>query len=101
MKLRYQLAVAASIIAAFATAIPGHASKANLLGYYSVCSFVPASTLICLAIAGAIIWLGHRRSRGLMAKRKPWCQGKTCVWYWNCEKYGCQGFKPLKKEAEG
>ena len=24
------------------------------------------------------------------------CKGTQCVWYWNCEKYGCPRFK--KKE---
>ena len=62
MKLRYKASMWITIILAVATAIPGHASKANMLGYYSICSFAPASTLICLAIAGAIYWLGRRRS---------------------------------------
>lgn len=59
MKLKYAIPAWLAVIA---TAIPGHAHKANLLGYYSICSFVPASTLICLAIAGAILWIGRRRS---------------------------------------
>lgn len=21
------------------------------------------------------------------------CKGEKCTWYWNCEKYGCPGFK--------
>ena len=62
MKLKYAIPAWLAVIAAVATAIPGHAYKANLLGYYSICSFVPASTLICLAIAGAILWIGRRRS---------------------------------------
>ncbi|NTV51910.1 MAG: hypothetical protein HGA76_02685 [Candidatus Firestonebacteria bacterium] len=37
---------------AILTALPMHASKPNLLGYYSHCSFTPWSTLILLALAG-------------------------------------------------
>ena len=39
------------------TLIPHEASKANYLGYYSLCSFVPFSTMILftMAIVGAIL----------------------------------------------
>lgn len=61
-KLRYAMPAWLAVIAALATALPGHAHKANLLGYNSVCSFVPVSTVICLAIAIAIYWFGIKRS---------------------------------------
>ncbi|MDP2954051.1 MAG: hypothetical protein Q8O76_12135 [Chloroflexota bacterium] len=61
MRLKYAMPAWLAVIAAVATAITGHAHKANLLGYYSICSFVPASTLICLAVAGAIYWFGLKR----------------------------------------
>lgn len=74
MKLRYQLAIAASVVLAVATAIPGHAHKANMLGYYSVCSFVPASTVILLAIAAVLYTLGVKRS--IMDELKAAIQAK-------------------------
>jgi len=60
MKLKYMAWFVLG--AAFATATPFYAHKANLLGYYSCCSWTPLSTLICLAIAGVTYWFGLRRA---------------------------------------
>jgi len=41
------------VVSAFFTILPRPAaSKANLLGYKSLCAFVPLSTLILLGVAG-------------------------------------------------
>lgn len=41
-------------LAAIITLIPSpHDPETNFLGYKSMCSFTPWSTLICLAVAGA------------------------------------------------
>ena len=61
MKLRYKIPSAISVLAAISTIIPTHASKPCLLGYYAHCSWPPYSTLICMAIAGVIYWIGKRR----------------------------------------
>jgi len=45
-------------IAAVTTVVPVPASRPCLLGYYAHCSLTPVSTLICLAIAGGILWVG-------------------------------------------
>jgi len=50
------------IALAISTVIPAPASKPSLLGYYAHCSFTPISTVICLAIAGAIYWIGKKKS---------------------------------------
>ena len=62
MKLRYKAASALAGIAGVATVIPAPASRPCLLGYYAHCSYTPYSTLICLAIAGFLYWIGKRRS---------------------------------------
>ena len=50
------------VLLAAVTSIPMEtASKACLLGYKSLCSFVPISTLILLALAGLHIYLHSRR----------------------------------------
>jgi hypothetical protein len=61
MKLRYKMVSIVAGIAAVTTVIPAPASKPCLLGYYAHCSWTPLSTLICLAIAGAIYWFGLKR----------------------------------------
>ena len=52
-----------SLAAGILTLIPADASKANHLGYYSVCSFTPFSTIILavISIAGFILFIkmGH------------------------------------------
>jgi hypothetical protein len=45
---------------AILTVWPMHASKPNILGYYSHCSWVPWSTLILLALAGICCVLRNR-----------------------------------------
>lgn len=62
MELKYKIAAAASIILAVATAIPGHAHHANYLGYYSICSFVPGSTVILIVLAVEILVFGKNRA---------------------------------------
>jgi hypothetical protein len=43
------------VVAALVTILPyPGASKANLLGYKSLCAFVPLSTLILLGVAGFV-----------------------------------------------
>ena len=61
MKLRYWLAFIVASIAGVVTVVPAPASRPCLLGYYAHCSWTPLSTLICLGIAGAIMWVGERR----------------------------------------
>jgi hypothetical protein len=41
------------------TLIPGNPSKPNDLGYYSVCSFAPWSTL-ALAVVASLLWVVRR-----------------------------------------
>jgi hypothetical protein len=41
------------------TVLPGNASKPNDLGYFSVCSFAPWSTLALLLVAG-VLWVIRR-----------------------------------------
>ena len=43
------------IILAACTLMPATASKMNDLGYYSICSFTPWSTLALLFVAG-VLW---------------------------------------------
>ena len=40
------------------TLLPATASKLNLLGYYGVCSFAPASTIMLSALAAFFVLLG-------------------------------------------
>lgn len=65
----YYLLLAATILcvlAAISTVIPdGSASEVSLLGYRAHCPFSPASTVICLLLAGALcIGRSRRRRRG-------------------------------------
>jgi hypothetical protein len=55
-----------SVLAAISTLIPdGSASEDSLLGYRAHCPFSPASTVICLLIAGvSCIVRARRRRRG-------------------------------------
>lgn len=51
------------IILAIVTLIPAEtAGKANILGYYSICSFAPFSTLILIAIAGVSFFISKKSS---------------------------------------
>jgi hypothetical protein len=63
LKWYYWAGVVAFVVLGVSTLIPAPARKPCLLGYYAHCPFAPISTVICLAIAGAIYWLGKRRER--------------------------------------
>jgi hypothetical protein len=62
MKWYWWLLIAVFIILGASTLIPAPASKPNMFGYYSHCSFTPISTVICFIIAGACYWLGKRKA---------------------------------------
>ena len=62
MNWRFKGPAAVAVVAALTTVVPAKASKPCALGYYAHCSWTPWSTLICLAIAGAIWWIGLKRS---------------------------------------
>ena len=51
------------LILAVMTAVPAPASKPCLAGYYAVCSFAPASTLILLGLAYIPYRLWRRYSK--------------------------------------
>ena len=61
MGWKWWVLVALFAVLGLSTLIPAPASKPNMLGYYSHCSFTPLSTLICWIIAGILYWLGKRR----------------------------------------
>lgn len=63
---RYEISAVISVLAAICTVVPAEASKPCALGYYAHCSWTPWSTLICLAIAGALYWIGRRKSGAAM-----------------------------------
>jgi hypothetical protein len=44
------------------TLIPSHASKLNRLGYYSICSYSPISTMILLALSAVSLKIAYRKS---------------------------------------
>jgi len=44
------------------TLIPSHANKLNRLGYYSICSYSPISTIILLALSAVSLRIAYRRS---------------------------------------
>jgi hypothetical protein len=48
------------------TVVPWQTSKPNLLGYHTLCAFVPISTLILLGLAGFV-----RAMRNMLYWRKP------------------------------
>ncbi len=56
MKTGYKIFIIITIVFALSgllTLLPdGNASKNNMLGYMSHCSFTPVSTLICFILAG-------------------------------------------------
>lgn len=51
---------------AILTVVPRQTSKPNLLGYHTLCAFVPISTLILLGLAGFV-----RAMRNTLYRRKP------------------------------
>ena len=71
MKLWYKVVSVVAGIAGVTTVIPAPASRPCLLGYYAHCSYTPYRTLICLAIAGFLYWIGKRRSRGIVPQGPP------------------------------
>lgn len=58
---KYEVSSVIVLLLGVSTVVPSHANKPCLLGYYAHCSWTPWSTLICLAIAGVLYWLGRRR----------------------------------------
>jgi len=62
VKPKYKILVILALLMAVCTVVPAPASKPCPLGYYAHCSWTPWSTIICLAIAGALYWLGLKRS---------------------------------------
>lgn len=44
---------------ALITLLPSDASKPNMLGYYSVCSYTPISTLILISLSALFIMIGY------------------------------------------
>ncbi len=61
---KYLISSVIALLLGISTVVPAPASKPCLLGYYAHCSWTPWSTLICLAIAGALYLIGRRRSLG-------------------------------------
>ena len=51
---------------AILTLVPRQTSPPNLLGYHTLCAFVPVSTLILLGLAGFV-----RALRNTLYRRKP------------------------------
>ena len=62
MNWRFKGPAIAAVVAAISTVVPSKARKVCALGYYAHCTWTPWSTLVCLAIAGAIWWIGLKRS---------------------------------------
>jgi hypothetical protein len=62
MKWYWWALTAIFIILGIVTLVPASASKPSLLGYYAHCSFTPASTIICWALAAIFGWIGKRKS---------------------------------------
>ena len=59
---KYRISSVAALLMGLWTVMPAKASKPCALGYYAHCSWIPWSTLICLAIVGSLYWIGRRRS---------------------------------------
>ena len=71
MKKEPQYSLLSGLIAvllglAILTILPREASAPNLLGYHSLCAFVPVSTVILLGLAGFA-----RLMRNMLYKREP------------------------------
>ena len=45
------------------TLIPAEASKVNRLGYYSICSYSPISSIILLSLAIVMVRMAFRKTR--------------------------------------
>jgi hypothetical protein len=50
------------------TLVPSIASKPNLIGYYSHCTFTPISTIICWVIAALCYWFGRKEPKNIGSK---------------------------------
>ena len=59
---KYRISSVVALLLGLSILMPAPASRPCALGYYAYCSWTPYSTLICPAIAGAILWTGQRRS---------------------------------------
>ena len=59
---KYRTSSVVALLLGASTLVSAPASKPCALGYYAYCSWTPYSTLICPAIAGAILWIDRRRS---------------------------------------
>ncbi len=62
MKWFWWVGIAVAVLLGTFTLFPAPASKPCLLGYYALCSFTPTSTVLCLAIAGALFWFGQKKA---------------------------------------
>jgi hypothetical protein len=62
MRWYWWLLVVIFAILGISTLVPAPASKSNLMGYTSHCSFAPISTIICWVIAIVCYWLGKRET---------------------------------------
>ena len=58
----YVLAVLLFLLG-LATLLPSHGSKPNMLGYYSVCSFSPVSTIILIVPGAVLLIIAGRKKR--------------------------------------
>jgi hypothetical protein len=67
MKWYWWLLVAIFAILGISTLVPVPASKPNMMGYTSHCSFAPISTIICWIVAVVFYWLGKRKATQIKA----------------------------------
>jgi len=68
MKWYYWVGTVIAGVLGICTLIPyTNSSKNCFLGYKAICPFTPISTIICLAIAGFIFWLGKKQSKKISA----------------------------------
>jgi hypothetical protein len=63
MKWYWWVLMVVFVVLGIFTLVPVPASKLNMLGYYSHCTFTPISTVICWVIAGVCYWLGLRAAK--------------------------------------
>ncbi|MEM2946275.1 MAG: hypothetical protein QXI87_08020 [Thermoproteota archaeon] len=62
MKWYWWLLIAIFAVLGMSTLFPAPASKPNLIGYYSHCTFAPISTLICWIVSGLCYYIGKRKA---------------------------------------
>ena len=58
---KYRISSVAALLLGLSTLVPAPASKPCALGYFAHYSWMPWSTLICLAVAGILYWVDKRR----------------------------------------